>query len=613
MNTLVIVESPNKEKTIKKYLGDNYEVMSSVGHVVKLKTSGKMGLGIDLENWEPDYAIDKTKKEVMKKLKKAVDKVDQVLIATDPDREGEAIGENLVSFLKIENKYKRIKYNEITKEAILRAIEKPMQIDEDLVKAQKSRRMLDRIIGFRLTKLIESKISNSPGTVSAGRVQSIALKLVVDKEKEIDAFVPMDYFTVGAIIGKGLEAQYYNPEAGPEFGWVSPDKIEQLMNDLKGDLVVNSVKKSRRLEARITPFKQSALYKRAGLAASTVQSAMQKLYEGYGNGGLISYPRTDSTRLSETFINQAKQYLNKKFGPEYVSTLIKGIAGDQDAHEAIRPTDVTLTPSLAAQEYPLSDIELRIYTLIYNNTLQAIMEPPVRNIVRYELMNNNHQFRISNSKITFDGYYALIGKPEADVELPNYQEGDIVAIEKYNSLKHTTKPPARFNDGSLIEMLDNIKVGRPSTFSSTVKIIKDRQYVELEGKAIKPTEFGKIVLEMLLKNFPTIINEEYTAKVEGQLDQIADGKINYKDVMQDFWINFDNLITQSIDNIEKKVFKLEETGESCPEEGSALVYRFNKKNGQRFIACSAFPKCRFIKPDPDAKPVFSRRRYQKKA
>ncbi|UVD81441.1 type I DNA topoisomerase [Mycoplasma iguanae] len=612
-NILVIVESPSKEKTIQKYLGDKYEVMSSVGHIAKMKTTGKMGLGINFETWEPQYSIDPTKKEIVKNLKRAAKKASQVLIATDPDREGEAIGDNLVSFLAINEKYKRIKYNEITKEAILNAIKNPLLIDENLVKAQKSRRMLDRIIGFRLSKLISSKIVNSPINPSAGRVQSIALKLIVDREKEIEAFVPINYFIIEAKINASTSATLYkkNDKKDWENTWVSQAEAEEIMKELQGNLIINEIKKSKRTEMRATPFKQSVLYKRAALSSSTVQSAMQKLYEGYDDGGLISYPRTDSTRLSETFIAQAKAYVAKKFGEEYVSKSIKGFAGDQNAHEAIRPTDITLTPEDAAKHFPMSATELKVYTLIYNNTIQAVMEPPVKEFLHYKLNNNGHEFRMHYSKVIFDGYYIFTGNDSKNEELPVHKVGDEITVKQYVSEGHETKPPARYNDGSLIEALDEIKVGRPSTFSSTVKIIKDRAYAELEGRALKPTEFGRLVLDILITNFPTIINEKYTSQLESELDQISEGEINYKNVMDNFWDKFNKSIEDSLDKIEKKVIPLESVGEICPEDGSELVYRHNKKNGQRFIACSGFPKCRFLKSDPNAKPTF-RRKYPAK-
>lgn len=615
MRKLVIVESPNKIATIQKYLGDDYLVTSSVGHIVKMKTSGQHGLGIDMENWEPLYSIDSTKSALVKELKKLAKDAPEVLIATDPDREGEAIGENLVSYLGVKEKYKRIKYNEITKEAIELAINNPGLINEDLVKSQKTRRMLDRIIGFRLSKLIASKITNAPANASAGRVQSIALKLIIDREKEIENFIPIKYSTIDAkLANSDLKASLYNPNRPEnwESNWIPNDQAENIFQDLSGDLNVVNIKVSSRKEVKITPFKQATLYKRAGLAASTVQSSMQKLYEGFGDGGLISYPRTDSTRLSTSFVTKAKAFIAQKYGQEYVSDSIKGFSGDQDAHEAIRPTDLELTPEIAAAKYDLSAIDLKIYTLVYQTTLQAIMEVPRKKTYSYELENNGHTFKISTFDIEFPGYYKIIGLPETKkIDVVDNK----VKVEKYETTKSETKPPARYNDGSLIEKLDNIKVGRPSTFSSTVSTLKQRQYVEMDGKALVPTNFGKIVLNKLLTSFPNIINENYTAQVEDDLDNISQGLVDYKELMVNFWEKFNEETNFSFQTLEVSVIEPEYTGKLCPLDNSKLWYRYNKKTGQKFIACSGFPKCRYIPPaeeQPEQKRSFFRRWTKKK-
>ncbi|MBN3534753.1 type I DNA topoisomerase [Mycoplasma procyoni] len=617
MQKLVIVESPNKIKAIKSYLGDEYEVLASVGHIYKLKTSGQFGFGIDMDNWEPLYSQDTTKKEVIKQLKSAAKKADLVYIATDPDREGEAIGANLVELLGVQNKYERIKYNEITKEAILNSLEAHLKIDENLVNAQKTRRMIDRIVGFRLSNLLAKKISNAPIQPSAGRVQSVALKLVIDREDEILAFIPKIYYTLEAIHNKKVSFSYYNNEDKFEGNaeWIAPEKIEKILSELKGDLVVVDKNERTRTEAKITPFKQSVLFKKAGLAASTVQDALQRLYEGFGeSGGLISYPRTDSTRLSASFVQLAKKYVLETWGPEYVSATVKGDAGDQDAHEAIRPTNPYLTPQKAQEQYNLSSTELKVYTLIYNTTLQAIMEPPKRTIVRYDLENNGHKFKYATSRIDFDGYYKLF-KEDAEKEFldPGYKIGDTVSVEKYKETKSQTKPVPRYNEGTLIEKLDEIKVGRPSTFASTVKILKNRKYVETENKALIPTEFGRTVLSKLfeLDKERKIINEGYTAEIESELDSIAEGQSEYKETMTTFWTLFRENFENAAESTEKTVLEVEKVGELCPNDNAELVYRYNKKNGQRFIACSSFPACRFLKADPNAKPVF-RRRFTKK-
>ena len=508
MSYLVIVESPNKEKTIQKYLGKDYEVLSSVGHIVKMPAVGSEKLGIDFDNWEPIYKIEPEKKEVVEKLKKAAKKAELVFIATDPDREGEAIGENLVHFLGIENKYKRIKYNEITKAAVLRAIENPSLIDDNLVKAQKSRRMLDRIIGFRLTNLMTKKMANYPVRPTAGRVQSIALKLVVDREHEIKDFVPTKYEIIEAKINEEISATYYDKKSKFENKeWVNSEDARKILDSLKGPLKVTDIKLSKKNDAKISPLKQAVLYKKADMSSKAVQAAAQRLYEGFGDGGLISYPRTDSTRLSEVFLATARKFVEDKYGKEYVAKDIKGFSGDQDAHEAIRPTDINLDPVSAQKKYKLSSSEAKVYSIIYYTTLRAIMTPPMREILRYELENVGYTFKLSSSKIIFDGY-AILNDKEKNKELPKFKVGEEIKVEKYFSTKHETKPPARYTDGSLIEKLDEIKVGRPSTFASTVEKILDRQFVVKENSSLKATEFGEVVLSKLTGSFPNEITED---------------------------------------------------------------------------------------------------------
>ncbi|MGL5732496.1 MAG: type I DNA topoisomerase [Metamycoplasmataceae bacterium] len=603
MNYLVIVESPNKEKTIKKYLGADYEVLASVGHIVKMTTSGEGRLGIDFENWEPKYAIEPSKKEVVDKLKREAKKAAIVYIATDLDREGEAIGDNLVEFLDIKDKYKRIRYNEITKEAVLNAIAHPSIIDENLVKAQKSRRMLDRIIGFKLTNLIKTKLSNYPIAPTAGRVQSIALKLVVDRENEIRNFVPVQYHTIDAVINDEITANYFNPDNKDiDKSWVLPENIDAIFNALNGPLVVDDISTTIKNDASVTPLKQAVLYRKADMSSKAAQSALQRLYEGYGDGGLISYPRTDSTRLSIPFLNGAKAYIQKVFGPEYVSDSIKGIAGDQDAHEAIRPTDIGLTPKKASERYSLSSSESKIYSLIYYTTMQAIMTVPKREILRYNLVNNGHMFKLSSSKVIFDGYLKLKGY-ENSKELPKYEKGQLIDVKEYINTPHETKPPSRYNDGSLIQKLDEIKVGRPSTFATTINKVIDRQFVEKEGKALKATEFGEEVIKKLIDGFPNEITEGYTARVEADLDLIAEGKIDYKFTMQQFWNRFNDSYKTAEITLERTVLLPKLVGELCPLDGGQLIYKTSRQ-GEEFIGCINFPECKFTK-NPKAKKRFS--------
>ncbi|WP_036464620.1 type I DNA topoisomerase [Mycoplasmopsis sturni] len=602
--SVVIVESPNKVNTIKKYLGDSYDVVASVGHIWEMQSTGLYRLGIDLEKWEPKYKLAKGKSEVVKKLKESVKGAEKVYIATDPDREGEAIGDHLVQALKLNN-YSRIKYNEITKEAILRAISHPGELDLNLIDAQKSRRMLDRIIGYRLSSLMKEKIKNSPNSPSAGRVQSIALKLVVDRENEIRSFVPEYYSKLSAIFeDQRYFANYFNLENGSEKqDWILPNEVEQLkeyFDKANKELVVTDIKTSERKVSQVQPFKQSALYRKSPYNAKNTQVIAQKLYEGYGEGGLISYPRTDSTRLSQSFIDEAQVFIKNKWGQDYVASEVKGFSGDQDAHEAIRPTDINLDPELARTTYPqMSETEYRVYKLIYEVTLQSLIKQPIRTSTQYTYFNGEYGFKNSFSKVKFLGYYVVTGYTE-DLPDPEFVLNQKIKIAEFKFEDHQTKPAPRYTEGALIEALDNIKVGRPSTFATTVNTIKEREYVIVEDGSLKPTNFGEIVLEKLIGSFPTIINESYTAEVEEQLDQIAEDKLNKNKVMEDFWIKFNESFSEAKTTMEATKIEQVTLDEPCPDCGGVLLERRNKK-GQKFGGCKNFPNCTFTKSLPNQK------------
>ncbi len=612
MSKLVIVESPNKIKAIQKYLGDGYVVMASVGHVVVLPSSGEHRFGVDMETWEPNYKIDPRKKDVVAALKAETKLSDQVLIATDPDREGEAIADNLVEFLKLKEDYQRIKFNEITEAAIKAAIKVPTKVDELLVKSQKARRVLDRIIGYKLSGLMRSKISGASISPSAGRVQSIALKLVVEKERVIDAFVPTHYNTIDAVINEEVQANFFYKEKTMEKNsWILPEEVDAIVSKLSGSLTVTDVKTSNRTESKVTPFKQAVLYKRAdstlGMSSLAIQSAAQKLYEN----GIISYPRTDSTRMSASFVAGAQAWLKERYGEEYVATEVKGVGGAQDAHEAIRPTSLKLTPDNARAEFNLSTSEHKVYRLIYNNTCQALMLPPRKEVLRYELSDGDYTFKMSSSKVIFEGYYKVTGY-EASKELPKFNKGEAVAVKKYDNQAKQTQPPARYNDGSLIEKLDNVGVGRPSTFANTIRILKDRDYVTQEGKALIPTDLGKIVIGKLVEAFPKIITEEYTSRMETELDEIAEGKFEYKTLLDGFWSQFNESLQEATTTISLTKILPIPAGKKCPKCDHELVVRRNKKNGQKFFGCSNFPICKHIESDPSQKKVWFKKNYKKK-
>ncbi|TQC54169.1 type I DNA topoisomerase [Mycoplasmopsis mucosicanis] len=603
MSKLVIVESPNKVETIQKYLGSDYEVMASVGHIMKLSTKTIKGSpikGVDIAQWEPVYILDSNKnnKATVKKLSNAAKKAEHIYIATDPDREGEAIGEHLVKYLNCLNRYSRIKYNEITKDAILNSIANPLKLDQSLIDAQKARRMLDRIIGFSLSNLLKQKIRNAPTNLSAGRVQSIALKLIVDREREIEAFVPVLYHKAYAQINENIKADYFNDaNKSGEKDWIYPEQkaqIEEQMFSLPKSVIVESIKQSKKSIAAITPLKQATLYKKSPFNSSSTQRAAQNLYEGYGDGGLISYPRTDSTRLSQNFIDNARVYIREKFGDEYVAKNIKGFSGDQDAHEAIRPTDITLTPEKAKEKFSLDNYDYQIYKLIYEHTLQALITPPQRMSKTYIFAKENLKFKFIASKILFDGYYVVKGDKEENID-PNFIANQVIDVQEFKITDHQTNPPARYSEGSLIEALDEIKVGRPSTFASTVHIVLDRQYAKNINGALRPTPIGCTVVDKLVKSFPTIIEENYTARVEDALDKIASNEKPYRPVMQDFWDRYSKVFEEAKEKMiltEMPIPYLEEPCELCK---SKLVVRVNKKKGTEFAGCSNFPNCRFTK------------------
>lgn len=625
IKNIVIVESPNKISSISKYLGSNYKVLSSVGHIVYLPSSGPNRFGIDLNTWTPHYKINPTKKEIVNKLKAEVKDAKTVYIATDPDREGEAIASNLVDFLKIKDRYYRIRFNEITQKAVLRSMEHPDKIDENLVDSQIARRVLDRVIGFKLSELMRRKITNFPSSPSAGRVQSIALKLVVEREKAIKDFKPVEYYTIQAKINDQVFALWYNPKVnGDNKEWISPLEINKIFNTLTSELKVIDIKVTQRNDVRIMPLKQASLYKKGDstlqMSSRAIQSAAQRLYEGYGDGGLISYPRTDSTRLSMEFVENAKLFIQHKYGQQYVATEIIGTAGAQDAHEAIRPTNLELTPQLAQQKFDLNNAEFKVYELIYFHTLQALMTVPRRQIARYELATVNQQpsqiqnFKVSFSKIIFDGYLKVFNYDDKK-SFFDFKKDEIIKIQEFNKLQHFTKPPARYNDGSLIETLDNIGVGRPSTFATTVNILKDREYVKVENRALIATDFGQIVYEKLTLGFKKIMNENYTAQVEKHLDEIAEGKYNRKILLDSFWQNFNTDYSSATSDLDVTALHPVLANKKCPQCGGELIVRRNKSTNEKFFACQNFPKCRYTESDPLQKKntFFRRKKIAKKS
>ena len=601
MSELVIVESPAKSKTIEKYLGSNYHVVSSKGHIRDLATTGKYGLGIDIEDgFKPNYVPIKGKKKDIAALKKLASSSDKVILATDPDREGEAISWHLYDELGLdEKKSERVVFNEITKDVVIDAINHPRKIDMDLVKSQETRRMLDRIIGFRLSKLMQRKT----GGKSAGRVQSVALKLIVDREREILAFVPEEYWTIEADF-KSFKASLEKYH-GKKVEIKNEVEADEILNKLTLSSKIDSVEEKEKLKKPKDPFRTSTLQQmaanRLNFSSSKTMQIAQKLYEGMNIGsetvGLITYMRTDSTRLSDVFVEDTKNYIKGKYGAEYVGSVkqAKEPKGAQDAHEAIRPTSIMRTPE-SIREY-LSNDEYKLYRLIYIRSLAYLMSSAKTLATTVNLENNGYMFKATGSVLKFDGYLKVYQEYEdnEDVILPDFKNynSDVVIADKIEKFQHFTKPAPRYTEASLIKEMESLGIGRPSTYATIMKTILDRGYVKLEDKKFFPTDIGFETTDKLQEFFSNIVNVEYTANMETELDEIADHKINNVEVLQKFYDEFSPLVDKAFKEMEKK--EPVKTGEVCPECGSDLVVRKGKYG--EFVACSNYPTCKYIKKD----------------
>ena len=599
MKNIIIVESPAKCKTISKYLGDGYTVVSSKGHIRDLATSGKYGLGIDIENdFKPNYEIIKGKKKDVKYLKDLIEKADHIYLATDPDREGETISWHLYDELNVpDEKYDRIVFNEITKDVVLKALKNPRRIDMNLVHSGEARRFLDRIIGFRLSKVMQSKTSGK----SAGRVQSVALKLIVDREREILAFIPKEYWTIEADFKEFKASLETYKEKAIEINTESD--ANKVLDSLSNSFTIKSVEEKEKKRSAKEVFKTSTLQQvssnKLGYPASKTMKIAQKLYEGIeledGFHGLITYMRTDSIRLSDEFTSSAFSYIKGKFGDNYVGYVKKSKKTEnvQDAHEGIRPTNINYEPDKIKKF--LAPDEYKLYRLIYYRALSSLMADAKFNATTVLLDNNDYGFKANGSVLTFDGYLKVYSdyEDQEDTVLPdfkNYKAGIIVSDE-ITKTQHFTKPPARFTESSLIKELESLGIGRPSTYATIISTIKDRGYVTLEDKKFIPTEVGFETTDKLQEFFSSIVNVKYTANMEKDLDEIAEGHEDYKKMLKEFYDNFAPLVDNAFKNMEKK--KPKETGEICPECGSPLVYRKGKYG--TFVACSNFPTCKYIK------------------
>ena len=601
MKKVVIVESPAKCKTIEKYLGSSeYNVVSSKGHIRDLSTSGKYGLGIDIENnFTPKYEIIKGKSKDVKYLKQLVSEADKVYLATDPDREGEMISWHLYDELAIPDaKYERVVFNEITKEVVLKALTEPRDIDMNLVHSGETRRFLDRIIGFRLSKLMQSKT----GGKSAGRVQSVALKLIVDREREILAFVPEEYWTIEAHFD-GFDA-ILDTYKDKEVKISNEAEADAILSNLSEKYSICGIEEKEKKRAAKEVFKTSTLQQVAStklnFPASKTMKIAQSLYEGkdVGDGptGLITYMRTDSVRLSDEFIKESYAYINSNYGQDYVGyvKVSKKKENVQDAHEGIRPTSINRTPD-KVKKYLTGD-EYKLYKIIYLRALASLMADAKFLSTTIKMNNNDYIFKTNGSILTFDGYLKVYSEYEdqEDVILPDYlKTSSEVSTNNVEKIQHFTKAPSRYSESMLIKELETLGIGRPSTYATIISTIKDRGYVTLEDKKFAPTEIGFETTDKLQEFFSSIVNVKYTAAMEEKLDKIAENSADYHEVLNNFYEGFAPLVDNAFKNMEKKA--PEKTGDVCPECGSDLVVRKGKFG--EFVACSNYPKCKYIKKD----------------
>ena len=596
---LVIVESPSKSKTIEKYLGSDFKVVSSKGHIRDLATTGKYGLGVDVDNdFKPNYIPIPGKQKIISELKKDVKDSKMVYLATDPDREGEAISWHLKEALNIkDSEYERVLFHEITKDKVLEAFKNPRKIDNDLVKSQETRRFLDRIIGFRLSKLMQSKT----GGKSAGRVQSVALKLIVDREREIEAFVSEEYWTVTSVF-KDFDAVLFNYK-DEEIKLTNEEETDKVINSLGKDFKVLGVEQKEKNKKARPPFITSTLQQDASnklnFNAKKTMSLAQKLYEGIDIGsetvGLITYMRTDSIRLSDQFIKEGYKYINDTYGKEYIGYVKTSKKKDnvQDAHEAIRPTSVFRTPEKMKQY--LTNDEYKLYELIYYRALASIMADAKVNATTIVLRNNDYDFKATGQVLIYDGYLKVYKEFESseDKVLPDLKENDVLNAKDIEKEQHFTQPPARYTEAKLIKEMEELGIGRPSTYATVIDTIKEREYVKLVEKKFVPTQIGIETTDKLQEFFSDIINVEYTANMEKDLDLIAEEKVDNIKVLHEFYDSFEPLVKKAFDEMEKK--PAEQTGETCPECGSPLVIRKGKYG--EFTACSNYPTCKYIKKE----------------
>ena len=594
---LVIVESPAKAKTIEKYLGRNYKVLASVGHTRDLK---KSTMSIDFENnYEPEYINIRGKGPLINDLKKEAKKAKQVYLASDPDREGEAISWHLAHILNLDETDKnRVVFNEITKDAVKNAFKEPRQIDMDLVDAQQARRVLDRIVGYSISPILWKKVKKG---LSAGRVQSVALKLIIDRENEINAFKPEEYWTIDGTFKKGVrqfQASFYGMN-GKKMKLATNDNVKNVLSHIEGDeFTVESVEKKERKRNAPLPYTTSSMQQDAAnkinFRTRKTMMVAQQLYEGINIGsgvqGLITYMRTDSTRISPVAQNEAATFITDRFGEKYSKhgSRVRNASGAQDAHEAIRPSSVFNTPENIAKY--LDKDQLKLYTLIWNRFVASQMTAAVFDTMSVKLEQNGVQFAANGSQVKFDGYLAIYNDSDKNKMLPDMEKGDIVKRVNTNPEQHFTQPPARYSEATLIKTLEENGVGRPSTYAPTIETIQKRYYVKLVSKRFEPTELGEIVNSLIVEFFPDIVNVKFTADMEAKLDDVEVGKEQWQKVIDEFYKPFEKEVAKAETEMEKIQIKDEPAGFDCEVCGSPMVIKLGRYG--KFYACSNFPDCR---------------------
>ena len=598
MKNLIIVESPAKAKTIKKFLGDGYDVIASKGHIRDLPKK-RFGIKIKDKSFEPEYEISADHDQIVKQIKTLAKKADQIYLATDEDREGEAIAYHIAASIgKQAEDLPRIVFHEITKSAISNALSAPRKLNIASVNAQQARRLLDRIVGYKLSPLLNLKIQRG---LSAGRVQSAALKIVVDREREILNFKPAEFHSIDAVFKKELEAELveFRGEKMEKLSIKNAAQASEIVSALQKDkFSVESIESKSRKTNPYPPFMTSTLQQAASTALGfnprKTMSLAQSLYEGVNtkNGGAITYMRTDSLNIAKEAIAAARELIEQRFGEKYLPKSPNSYAtkskGAQEAHEAIRPTDLKLTPELAQKILPRD--EYRLYALIYNRFVASQMSPSVSQIQTIIVRGEAGAFKISGRKVEFDGFYKAYGDLDKDKILPSLSAGDAMSLQSLSSQQHFTEPPARYSEASLIKKLESLGIGRPSTYAPTISLLTARNYVNIEQKHLVPSEIAFKITEMLEQNFKNIVDSEFTSKMEEKLDDIAENKADWQQILADFYYPFMDEIAKGKTSIASQKLA-EKIGETCPNCGGELLKRQGRFG--EFIACSNYPKCKY--------------------